>query len=531
MLIPVGKGGEELDKLTRREKKARELADQWLSALREAYFWLMPERFYMMEGGDARNVNAKQRPIYDHIFDPIGMQSIEDGASQVAEALHPFDMQWIKWTPRDDTKPDQRGKVQGRCEEYTNAANALLRRSNFDVEAPKAHPDFLLGAGFLRLDRDPEDPTRVRFCALPAYRWAIEEDSSGKLCGKYLVEKPKARELPYIEGGQYRFSQERNDMIKEQPDAEVELRTAYIWDYATKSWELTVWDVAEKYVVFSAAYKTCPIISYRCGVIAGQTWGAGPGLKCTPDVKVANLTVEMTLKNASIAVAGMWQADDDGVLNPATIRLVPGAIIPKAVGSAGLQPLQAPGKFDISNLVLDAQRTSIRRALYVVKPADREMTATEFTGRQSQMLREMRGSYGPLSSEFAEPLAARLLDLAGQMGLIEVGDQIHAMTQIQLTGPLAQDVRSSGATKIRMVQSAMAQVYGQEIAAMTTKLPTFLARMISEYGADPAVFLSETEAGAVQGQIGQALLKATQQQGVPAAAGNGAAAPQPMAAA
>src|SRR3712207_9562090 len=64
-------------------------------------------------------------------------------------------------------------------------------------------------------------------------------------------------------------------------------------------------------------------------------------------IRTANTVVEMVLKNASIAVTGIWQAEDDGVLNPATVRLVPGSIIPKAPGSAGLTPLAAPGNFDI----------------------------------------------------------------------------------------------------------------------------------------------------------------------------------------
>ena len=34
-----------------------------------------------------------------------------------------------------------------------------------------------------------------------------------------------------------------------------------------------------------------------------------------PDIKTANKVVELILKNASIAVTGIWLADDDGVLN------------------------------------------------------------------------------------------------------------------------------------------------------------------------------------------------------------------------
>ena len=72
------------------------------------------------------------------------------------------------------------------------------------------------------------------------------------------------------------------------------------------------------------------------------------------------------------------------MLNPATVRLVPGTIIPKAPGSAGLTPLAAPGNFDVSQLVLQELRTRIRGALLADRlgPAqDARMTATEVLER------------------------------------------------------------------------------------------------------------------------------------------------------
>lgn len=73
-----------------------------------------------------------------------------------------------------------------------------------------------------------------------------------------------------------------------------------------------------------------------------SVYGRSPVMKALPDIKTANKVVELILKNASISVTGIWQADDDGVLNPANVRLVPGAIIPKAVGSKGLTLKRAP---------------------------------------------------------------------------------------------------------------------------------------------------------------------------------------------
>ena len=131
-------------------------------------------------------------------------------------------------------------------------------------------------------------------------------------------------------------------------------------------------------------FEQPPFLTFRWVKGAGELYGRSPVMTALPDIKTANKVVELILKNASIAVTGIWLADDDGVLNPANIKLVPGSIIPKAVGSAGLTPLQAPGRFDVSQLVLDDLRARIRHTLLTDRlgpVAERKMTATEVLER------------------------------------------------------------------------------------------------------------------------------------------------------
>ena len=151
--------------------------------------------------------------------------------------------------------------------------------------------------------------------------------------------------------------------------------------------------------------------------------------------------VELTLKNASMAVTGMWQADDDGVLNPATIRLVPGTIIPKAVGSAGLTPLATPGRFDISQLVLSDLRQRIRHSLLVDQlgpVSDSRMTATEVLQRASEMARLLGATYGRLQSELLTPLVQRALSILRRRGEIPDIAVDGRLIELQYRSPLAQ---------------------------------------------------------------------------------------------
>jgi len=132
------------------------------------------------------------------------------------------------------------------------------------------------------------------------------------------------------------------------------------------------------------------IIGVRWLKAPGEVYGRSPVMKALPDIKTANKVAELILKNAPIAVTG----NDDGG--------VEGAIIPKAVDSAGLTPLEAPGNFDLSQLILQDLRKNIRRALLVEKlgqPEDPRMTATEVLERSADMARLLGATYGRLQSE------------------------------------------------------------------------------------------------------------------------------------
>jgi hypothetical protein len=157
-------------------------------------------------------------------------------------------------------------------------------------------------------------------------------------------------------------------------------------------------------------------------------------------VKTANKLVELILRNAHRVSAGIYCVEDDGVLNPANVRLTPGAIIPIAVGSKGLIPVLPAGDFDVSHIELERLQTNIRRSFYVMRIAEQpDMSATEYQGRVQQQLREQRGVYGQLKG-FVEQIMLCVLELARLMGKVKP-EEYEKLAQVELTGPLAADIR------------------------------------------------------------------------------------------
>lgn len=185
--------------------------------------------------------------------------------------------------------------------------------------------------------------------------------------------------------------------------------------------------------------------------IPGEIYGRSPVMKALPDIKTANKVVELILKNASIAVTGIWQADDDGVLNPANIELVPGAIIPKAVGSEGLKPLDMPGRFDVSQSILDDLRSRIRHALLIDKLGQldgRKMTATEVIERSSEMALLLGATYGRLQSELLTPMIRRAYAILRRRGKSPISRSM-VVTWLSITALRSQERRHNAMCKAR----------------------------------------------------------------------------------
>ena len=114
-------------------------------------------------------------------------------------------------------------------------------------------------------------------------------------------------------------------------------------------------DINEKVMIMSEDYTgvgSNPFIAFRWSKASGEVYGRGPALNALSAIKTCNLTIEMILENAQMAISGIYQIDDDGIINVDTINLVPGTVIPKAPNSQGLQPIRAAGSFDVANLIL-----------------------------------------------------------------------------------------------------------------------------------------------------------------------------------
>jgi hypothetical protein len=179
--------------------------------------------------------------------------------------------------------------------------------------------------------------------------------------------------------------------------------------------------------------------------VAGEIYGRGPVITAMPDIKTLNKVKELVLKNASLSIAGVYTAADDGVLNPATIKIVPGAIIPVARNGGpqgeSLKALPRAGDFNLSQLVINDLVQNIKRILLDESlPPDNmsARSATEVVERMKELSQNLGSAFGRLINETLIPVVTKILEVMDERGIITMPLRVNGLEiKVSAVAPLA----------------------------------------------------------------------------------------------
>ena len=209
-----------------------------------------------------------------------------------------------------------------------------------------------------------------------------------------------------------------------------------------------------------------PYVCFRFSKASGEIYGRGPLINALSAIKTTNLTIELVLENAQMAISGVYQMDDDGIINTDTINLVPGTIIPKAMGSAGLQPIKNAGNFDVANLVLNDMRNNIKRALYNDMLGDPNRTpasATEVAERMADLSRRIGSAFGRLQAEMVQPVLQRVVYILKKQGRIEMPVINGREVKVRSVSPLAQAQANQDISSVARYLQLVGGTFGPEV--------------------------------------------------------------------
>jgi hypothetical protein len=172
----------------------------------------------------------------------------------------------------------------------------------------------------------------------------------------------------------------------------------------------------------------------------------------------------------------MWIAEDDGVLNPRTVKVGPRKVI-VANSVESMKQLSAGGDWHLADERIQQLHGAIRRILMAdqLQPQDGpQMTATEVHVRVG-LIRQLLGPiYGRLQAEYLAPLAERCFGLAYRAGLFGIAPQSLGgqNLKVKYNNPLARAQRLEDVAAIERLDqtlTAMANL-GQFVPAAAAAL-------------------------------------------------------------
>ena len=464
-----------------RYQKAKAFRENWVPLFEECYEYALPQResFYHEEAGQRRD---------DKIFDETAVVGVQEFASRLQSGLVPNFARWADLTAGSEVPPDQRDAIDNELDEVTEYVFEVIQNSNFAQEVHESFMDLAVGTGILCVEEgDAIQP--VVFTAIPLPHVVLDTGPDDRIDHVFRERKKvKYDHLPlmYPNGNFDQRVQVQMGKNQETTVLEVVCR-----DYTKKNEEayyhyaicMNTQTVLHKKEMKGLGSN--PFICFRWSKCAGEVYGRGPLINALSSIKTTNLTIELILENAQMAISGIYQMEDDGVINPDTINLVPGSIIPKAMGSAGLQPIQAAGKFDVAQLVLSDMRLNIKRALYndmLGNPDRTPATATEVAERMADLSRRIGSAFGRLQAELVQPVLQRVIYILKKQGRIEVPSINGREVKVRSVSPLAQAQANQDISSIARFLELVGGAFGPEMMQLLIDSEETAVHLAKKFG-------------------------------------------------
>jgi hypothetical protein len=479
-------------KYLERYRKAKAFRENWVPLFEECYEYALPQResFYYEEAGQRRD---------DRIFDETAVVGVQEFASRLQSGLVPNFARWADLVSGSEVPKESRDQVDNDLDEVTEYVFEVLQSSNFNQEVHESFMDLAVGTGVLAVEEgDSINP--VIFSAIPLPHIVLDTGPDDRI-DHVFRERKKIRfselKLLYPKGT---FDQQVTNRMN--GDGTTTVLEVVCRDYDLRN--------EEGYYHYAICMETetvlhkkqmkgigsNPFICFRWSKCAGEVYGRGPLLNALSAIKTTNLTIELILENAQMSISGIYQMEDDGVINPDTIRLVPGTIIPKAMGSQGLQPINAAGRFDVAQLILSDMRLNIKRALYsdmLGNPDKTPATATEVAERMADLSRRIGSAFGRLQAELVQPVLQRVIYILKKQGRIQVPVINGREVKVRSVSPLAQAQANQDISNVSRYLQLVGGVFGPEMLQLlidSEKTATYLGK---KFGVPESLIRDEDE--------------------------------------
>lgn len=495
--------------------------------LQELYEYVLPYRAPV--GSRA----ASSRSRVDRIFDSTATKAAFRFAGRMSQDVTPAFQRFfeLKVGPYLELEGDQKKQVEEELQQITAKVSAVLEGNHFAVASGEMYLDLFGGtAAMLMLEHERDV---LKFVAVPVGEIALREDGYGVVTGIYWRKKHKAENIETLwPKAKMKISDRLAKLIRDNPDEMVPIVQACEYNAASGQWKFTAYDPdhTDEAAIFEETEDTCPWLTPRFYKVPGEPMGRGPGLMGLPTAKTLNKVTELSIKAAAFAILGLWMYKNDRVFNPKMAKMRPGAMwqVGSTGGSMGasVQRLDVPGRFDISNIILQDLREAVKQVMLddtLPPDSGAVRSATEIVERMKRLSADLSGAYARLVLEIIRPLVQRVIDVLFRRKLISTRLPIDQLLfKVEITSPIAKLQQAQDVSNLVEWLQIILSLGGPEIMMMTAKIETIFSDMGRKLGVSESHIRSETDKKKIQQLVAQIIANAQlgaqqagQQQGQP----------------
>ena len=491
-------------------EKARAYRTSFEDLFQECYDYCLPQRegFYYDAPGQRRD---------DRIFDETAVVGVQEFASRLQSGLVPNFARWADLVAGSEVPDEEQDEVNNSLDEVTEYLFEILANSNFAQEIHESFMDLAVGTSCLLVEEgDAVNP--VRFSAIPLPKVVLETGPDDKIDHVYRERDVRYNDISIVYP-KATLSDKHMTMKSKRGDEKCKILEVVCRLYDKPNEERFGYYVIDKthseliYEDIFTGVGSNPFVCFRWSKAAGEVYGRGPLISALSAIKTTNLTVQLILENAQMAISGIYQMDDDGIINVDTINLVPGTVIPRSPGARGLEPVAAAGRFDVANLVLNDMRLNIKRALYndmLGDPNKTPATATEIAERMADLSRRIGSAFGRLQAEMVQPVLQRVIYILKKQGRIDLPTVNGREVKIRSVSPLAQAQSNQDISTVNRFLEVVGGRFGPQMVNMLIDTEETALYLAKKFGVPDSLIRDEAQREQLQ-QIAQML--AQQQQG------------------
>ncbi|MDI2663367.1 portal protein [Klebsiella pneumoniae] len=499
-------------------KAARQVHE---SVWRECYDYTYPLRGAGLSETvlDAQSAKSKVAKL----LDGTATDSARMLASALMSGMTPANAQWLNLD--SELLPDDAAAWLSTC---ATLVWENIHAANFDAEGYESNLDVVCAGWFVLYIDEDRDEGGLSFQQWPlAQSYVASTRRDGIVDTIYRCYQLTAAQA-IKEFGEKNVSEKIRETARRSPDDKFEFmhcifpRETYVVNARlAKNLRFASYniEVSGKRIVRESGYHEFPCCVPRWMKIPGTSYGIGPVYDALPDCKELNETKRMEKAAQDLAIAGMWIAEDDGVLNPRTVKVGPRRII-VANSTDSMKPLLTGADFNVAFSAEDRLQASIRKIMMAdqLQPQDGPaMTATEVHVRVA-LIRQLLGPvYGRFQAEYLQPLVERCFGLAYRAGAFPPAPESlqNANFNVRYISPLARAQQLENVTAIERLGANVANL--AQVAPEVTDLidADEATRVIADALGVPAKVIRTSDAveqlrqqrqQAQQQQAGQALM-------------------------